>query len=145
MPSPKWGDVRDDGYIFNGYIRVKGVRRELWNSPRAVDHKRLLANIRGMRKRAKREGVPFDLNAPFLNSIYPADGLCPVFRTPMVRGAESGRDNSPSIDRIKPSKGYVVGNVRWVSNGANRLRAAFSIEQLERLLALLKKEDTTHA
>jgi len=29
---------------------------------------------------------------------------------------------SPSLDRIKPNKGYVKGNVAWISNRANIIK-----------------------
>jgi hypothetical protein len=40
---------------------------------------------------------------------------------------------SPSLDRIIPERGYVPGNVRVVSDRANRLKGKRSLEELRRL------------
>lgn len=38
---------------------------------------------------------------------------------------KSGHDRklAPSIDRIEPSKGYIVGNVQWLTVSQNALRS----------------------
>lgn len=40
------------------------------------------------------------------------------------------KDNSPSLDKIVPSKGYVVGNIQVISYKANRLKGDCSLEDL---------------
>ena len=40
---------------------------------------------------------------------------------------------SPSLDRIVPDRGYVPGNVRVVSDRANRLKGDRNLEELRRL------------
>ena len=57
---------------------------------------------------------------------------------------DSSKEDSPSIDRIVPEKGYVKGNVRWVSDICNTLKSNRNIELLEKLyfdLKRLKKEN----
>lgn len=41
-----------------------------------------------------------------------------------------GKNNSPSLDRIRNELGYVRGNVIVISNRANRLKSDASIEEL---------------
>ena len=48
-------------------------------------------------------------------------------------------DDSPSIDRIDPSKGYVPGNVWIISSRANRMKSNATIEELQLLAANLAK------
>jgi hypothetical protein len=50
-----------------------------------------------------------------------------------ILGARS--DGSPSLDRIDPGQGYVPGNVRVISDRANRLKGDRSIETLRLLSA----------
>jgi len=45
---------------------------------------------------------------------------------------------SPSIDRIIPSKGYVMGNVKFISYKANRIKNDSNIEILEKLINYMK-------
>lgn len=69
------------------------------------------------RRRARRLGIPFSLPK---GSIRVPE-LCPVLAIPIRVG--SGRSaNSPSLDRIVPSQGYVPGNVRVISDRANRIK-----------------------
>jgi hypothetical protein len=60
--------------------------------------------------------------------VIPA--TCPVLGIPIVLG-ERRSDNSPSLDRLVPEKGYVPGNVRVISDKANRLKGDRMLAQLE--------------
>lgn len=77
------------------------------------------------RRRAARLGVRFDL--PRGSVRVPS--LCPVFGIPVLVGP-SRSPNSPSLDRIVPSQGYVPTNVRVISDMANRLKGAHSLQEL---------------
>ena len=81
------------------------------------------------RSRARRGGLPFDLDYPYLHSIWPEDSICPVFKFEM-KASRSGKPgpkfNSPTLDRIIPSKGYVKGNVIVISNKANLIKNEYS-------------------
>ena len=82
----------------------------------------MMTNARG---RARRKGLPFDLSYTYLDSIWPKDNLCPVFGFEMKfnRGKQGAYYNSPTLDRIIPSKGYVEGNVIVISNKANCIKS----------------------
>lgn len=80
---------------------------------------------------AKKHNLPFDLTLEDI--VIPAH--CPVFGIPLEFGAvPSGeghwRDNSPSLDRIVPEKGYTRGNVIVVSYRVNRIKNDASIDEL---------------
>jgi hypothetical protein len=77
------------------------------------------------RKRAKDRDLPFAITK---NSIsVPAN--CPALGLPLKF---SGRRcaSSPSLDRIIPERGYVPGNVRVISDRANRLKGNRSLDVL---------------
>ena len=76
------------------------------------------------RQRAKRKGLPFDLSYKYLDSIWPEDNLCPVFGFEMKfnSGKQGANYDSPTLDKIIPSKGYVQGNVIIISDRANRIK-----------------------
>ena len=67
---------------------------------------------------AKRKGLPFNIE---LSDLTLPD-VCPVLGIPLIRGSGARTDNSPSIDKIIPSLGYVKGNVVVVSWKANRIK-----------------------
>jgi len=77
---------------------------------------------------ALKRGLEFNLDEADL--IYP--NICPVLKIPLNSETYG---NKPSVDRIDNTKGYVKGNVRIISQRANRLKADASIEELELILA----------
>lgn len=65
--------------------------------------------------------------------------VCPVLGVKLEKGRESGTDNSPSLDRIVPALGYVPGNIRIISNRANRIKNDSTPEELALILAYVLK------
>lgn len=57
---------------------------------------------------------------------------CPALKIPLDYSDGKGKrtDNSPSIDKIIPEKGYVCGNIVVVSWRANRIKNDAKIEEL---------------
>jgi len=86
----------------------------------------------GAKKRAKQNGVIFELSPTDIPEI---PDVCPVLEIPIKANDKAGPiDSSPSLDRIHPELGYIVGNVRIISNRANRLRADATLEELRMLV-----------
>lgn len=83
------------------------------------------------KRRAKQQGVPFDLTVDDIH--IPA--FCPVLGVKLERsaGGSSGGDNSPSLDKIVPERGYVRGNVIVISNKANRMKSNGTFDEMRRL------------
>ena len=85
------------------------------------------AALPSYRHRAKKRGVPFNLDVDYLEAIWV--GVCPVFGTKLdlphsknhAKGAHS--KHQPSLDRIRPDMGYVKGNVIWISSTANLIKS----------------------
>ncbi|MGO4409460.1 MULTISPECIES: hypothetical protein [unclassified Brevundimonas] len=77
------------------------------------------------RQRAARRGLPFDLR----RSDIVVPSICPALGVPITLGV--GRTpHSPSLDRIQPALGYVRGNIRVISDQANRLKGAKALPDL---------------
>lgn len=77
--------------------------------------------------RARNQGKEFDITHEDI--VIPEN--CPVLGIPLVRGKGSGgKPDSPSLDRIDNSKGYVKGNVIVLSHLANMMKSSASTEQL---------------
>lgn len=64
--------------------------------------------------------------------------ICPIFGTPIDWFTEGYSDNSPSIDRVDNTKGYVPGNVQIVSLKANRLKSNGTAEQHAQIAAYMQ-------
>lgn len=79
------------------------------------------------RQRAARRGLPFNLRVGDI--IVPP--VCPALGIPILIGPTRS-PSSPSLDRIRPSLGYVRGNTRVISDKANRLKGTLDVEGLIR-------------
>lgn len=91
---------------------------------------------------AKKRGIPFSITK---NDLFLPD-TCPVFGTKFNLDRTTDRNNTPSIDRIDNSKGYVKGNVVIVSNRANMIKKDASLKELKLLVAFYENliEDYTN-
>lgn len=80
------------------------------------------SRIHKLRERASRSKTPMELTAEYIESIFPADKLCPVLKIPLIftQGETRSRDNIPTMARIDFNKGYVPGNVMWISFKAHK-------------------------
>jgi hypothetical protein len=84
------------------------------------------------KKRAKQKGTEFSLTVFDIPEI---PKICPVLGIKIVESKKYGPiDSSPSLDRIDPKKGYVVGNVRIICNRANRIKSDATLKELELIL-----------
>jgi hypothetical protein len=85
-------------------------------------------------KRSKQKGIEFCLVVEDI--IIPC--VCPVLGIPLIRGDGKRTDNSPSLDRIDNTKGYVKGNISVISNRANALKNNGSISEFEKIINYMK-------
>ena len=89
--------------------------------------------LRQRRTKATQRGLVFELTA---ETLPPIPTTCPVFKVPF--GTHVG---PPQLDRIDNSKGYVPGNVQWISGLANRIKnSATGLEILAVAKHTLKSE-----
>jgi len=80
------------------------------------------------RKRAASKGLDFAIIREDI--VIPA--TCPALGIALTIGGKRSA-SSPSLDRIDPDIGYVPGNIRVISDRANRLKGARPLAVLQRL------------
>lgn len=75
---------------------------------------------RGVKSRAKRFNIPFNIE---LNDIVYTE-YCPLLNIKLDLSINKGRPryNSPSLDKINPTLGYVKGNIWVISYKANTMK-----------------------
>jgi hypothetical protein len=63
--------------------------------------------------RARKNNVPYDSTEILYSYLQPVydKGECEICHKNLKLGTNLDKDDSPSIDRIIPEKGYVIGNV----------------------------------
>lgn len=85
--------------------------------------------------RSKRQGIPFDID---VSDVVVPD-VCPILGIPIDKRYARRTDNSPSIDKAVPERGYVKGNVVVISWRANRLKSDASIDELKRITSFYQQ------
>lgn len=111
------------------------TKREIWDKTKI--ERRILA---GARHRAKKANLPFNLE---LSDISIPD-YCPVLDIKLNREQGVGKNHwndSPSIDKIVPEKGYVKGNILIISWRANRLKQNATISEMQKLAKFYSQFD----
>lgn len=90
--------------------------------------------LNSARHRAKKRGLEFNITK---NDITIPD-TCPVFGTTLYSSKGHVTDNSPTLDRIDNSKGYIKGNIQVISHRANSIKRDATIEELEKIIEYMK-------
>lgn len=88
--------------------QIKFPEKYLWNAAKG---------------RCSKNGFQFDIEVS--DVVIPE--VCPVFKTPFVRGT----DQAASLDRINSEMGYIKGNVQVISRKANEMKSNATPEQLK--------------
>ena len=87
------------------------------------------------RIRARKTGI--------LCQIQPEDAIipecCPVFDTCFQSGSRQSHPNSPSLDRVDPTQGYIKGNVAVISWRANQLKSDGTVEEHRKIAAYIQQ------
>jgi len=94
---------------------------------RKTPEKFIKSKVSAYRHRAKELDVPFDLVWSKLSELYAKQGgLCYYTAEPIsfesITGNGAPHLQTPSLDRVEPELGYVLGNVVWCSYELNRMK-----------------------
>lgn len=110
-------------------------RTKRWRTAlKDADPRRLWAfdALANAKMRSKRAGLPCTIA---LSDVLDLVGdVCPLLGLPLIYAQPKLSDNSPSLDKKLPDKGYIPGNVGVISHRANRLKSDSTIEELQTLL-----------
>ena len=112
--------------------RIKVYRAENHEMLKAKDRayyrnkyrKRMLSHAK---TRSRLYGIELDIT---IDDIVIPD-TCPLLGLPLYisEGRKSVKNNSPSLDRIDSSKGYVKGNVWVISHRANTIKSDATLDE----------------
>ena len=88
--------------------------------------------------RSKIKGLSFTIS---VSDIF-IPKRCPVFGTPLISHRGDARkfwyDDSPTLDRIIPSLGYIPSNVWVISYRANKIKSDASLEELNKIIEAIR-------
>ena len=126
----------------------KGYRRRKCNSCNSKYHMNYLKEyplkkrLTKARDRAKKQSLPCDIKIKHLEEIW--TGYCPVFGTKLDRFAKRFEKGGYQLDRIRPELGYVIGNIAWLSDRANRLKDNMTVDEAEMIFKFLKSQEKSN-
>jgi hypothetical protein len=86
-------------------------------------HRRMLDAAKG---RAKRKNIEFTIS----EKDIVINDFCPWLGLRLVRNKGRHRDNSPSLDRVDNTLGYVPGNIEVISQKANFIKNTATLDDL---------------
>ncbi|NJN96362.1 MAG: hypothetical protein HC875_20720 [Anaerolineales bacterium] len=93
--------------------------------------------LRDARKRAKKKGIPFDLKKEDVE----IPKKCPILEIDLFFGNKNPCDNSPSMDRIVPEKGYTKENIKIISFKANTIKSFGTAEEHRKIAEYIEKNE----
>lgn len=115
--------------------RCKSCRKQDARAKYSQDPFVTLARIK--KAECKKKGIPFNLDAAYLRGLW--TGVCPISGEQISIGNEgNGSYISAHLDRFDPDKGYVKGNIEYISGRMNRIKYNATILELEQLLRWMK-------
>lgn len=83
--------------------------------------------VSSAKTRAKKQGLDFNITA----DDFEIPEVCPILGIDLFKSDGVGANpNSPSLDRLIPSKGYTKGNVWVISKLANYMKNSASFDEL---------------
>ena len=98
-----------------------------------------LFTLKSAKRRAEERGISFNLEKDFLKKLWnDCNGICTMTGVSMLQTSKVNDPLTMSLDRINPEKGYVKGNVRFVSRWYNVSRSnwgdSFTREMCQRVI-----------
>ena len=143
----KKGEQNEQGWYFynyKGYVKNDGYRALHWQKTwELYERKRIQAIQTNKPKYCRDRGLDIDIEGldglKYLQSIFPKDYICPALGITMKWNNSPHQGDSPSLDRLDPSKGYIRGNLAWISERANTMKHDATLEEVEALAKWLKK------
>lgn len=135
------GEFNEEGtHYFKQYqIEADGCfRKEQWVSLEKRLKHFCKQQFHKARQRAIKQQVPFDIDEDYLLSIYPKSNICPVLGEVMVF-FEGRTSATASLDKFYPEKGYVKGNVHFISMQANSIKTDATTEEVELVASWMER------
>jgi hypothetical protein len=123
--------ARNRGTLLEKNRAYRASRREIESeySKRWREKSPDAAMLSAARGRAKKQGIECSIT---VEDILIPD-VCPILGIPFGPNTRRGNgafSDSPSLDKIDPTKGYVPGNVQVVSRKANTMKSNATREEL---------------
>jgi hypothetical protein len=98
--------------------------------------------LKSCKTRTNKSGQPkgdFDLDLPYMKLLWEEQsGKCAITHVDLKLESSYNKNYQASLDRIDSSKGYVKGNVRYISVSANWLKNNLSDEHVNEFIQICR-------
>ena len=95
----------------------------------------VVSTLGSCRTRCELKNLPYQMTNTGLYEIAP--DVCPVLGIPLKyptgREKQSVNRNSPTMDRLRPDQGYILGNVVVISMAANAIKSNATSEEVRKV------------
>jgi len=127
------------GISDQGKLRRQAYRQRIKNDLRSV----LRRTIEHAKRRARDQSIPCNLTIEYLESLVISH--CPITKEPLDWERrqvvnDHPTPNSPSLDRVIPSLGYVPGNCAFLSHRGNAIKSNGTIEEHCRIVKYMAEQ-----
>jgi hypothetical protein len=142
----KCGQLKDESEFHKQKSNKDGLNRLCKTCRKEEVHKQRENNYfvhycRSKKSECKKKGLEYNLTPEYLESIW--TGKCPIFGYDLHYASKGmGSHQSAHLDRLDPNKGYIVGNVCWISGRANRIKYDATIEELRAIADWMERATT---
>lgn len=92
-----------------------------------------------IKARAKSKNLKFNLTPEYLESIW--TGICPISKIKIKWTTNRNDESAAELDRLIPKKGYIKGNVNFVSRKMNRLKNSANLKDIKLLCKWLEENN----
>lgn len=126
-PCIRCGEITDRKTARGGYSKIcqKCFNKQCNHTDDPIDY--LWSRAKG---RANKHGLPFTITRQDIQ--IPA--YCPILGIELKHGGSlSERGSSPSLDKIIPQLGYVLGNIAVISHRANNIKNNATADEHRRI------------
>ena len=90
---------------------------------------------------ARKRGKQFDVPCTIAEEDIHIPETCPVLGIPITRGKGKWTNNSPSLDRLFPERGYIPENIAVISFRANALKKNGTAEEHRNISAWMRAQN----
>ncbi len=114
--------------------RIALAKKKYWDNFVSSTAKGLCMRIsKDCKNRATKRKIEHNISIEYLMKLLDdCNYTCPVFKTKfIINSKEKNKLYKPSLDRIDNTKGYIEGNVAWISWKANTMKSDATREELK--------------
>lgn len=104
------------------------IYREQCLEAKRLSYKKNIVHNMWKKAKIRAEKYGYEFNIEESDIIIPK--VCPLLNIPIVLGSKNDYEQTPSIDRIDNTKGYIKGNIWVISKKANSMKNSATYDEL---------------